>query len=702
MAKKEKTSEAEKEAEHKEEIRKALSAYGPEIAAPPRREAGAELVSREYREFKEEERAAVTPATPYEKACGAAGKIVSIEPPKDIKLKLKESIRFTEMRVQPEGVMSLAVLSALAMLLFSMFLFLMPAFLFPPALKTASLILVLAVPYFILLYPVNKAVVLRIKTGGELVIAVLYMVVFIKSTPNLEGAVRFAATNATGKVARDFRRMLWRLENNEIHSIDDGLSEYVAEWKAYNREFMDSIQYVRASMRESNPMRKENLLDKAVEAILKGTDEKMQHYSRNLKMPIAVVHGLGILLPVMGMIIFPLASIFMSGDVQGMAAYLFYGYDIILPVIILFFMKSILDKRPTTKTQVDISSHPDALPLGLMRIGSRVVPVWPFGVATGALIIFFALYMMAIFGGRGIILLSSPMFHTLIIVWGLAAGFAVYYYGTSFQKVGIVEKIDRIESEFEAALFALGNRLSGGTPLESALAKAADDTEDLDISGLFQMVGKNMNQLSMTFRQALFDKRYGALRYYPSRMIRTIMESLAESIEKGTHAAAMTMLVISEYLRSIKAAQLKIVDLLSDTVSSMKFQAFALVPIISAIVVGMADLIMFMMVNIGAKMEGLAAGGGAGALAGNPMETLIDMKAAVPPHMLQLIVGIYVVELLIILSAFITKIDRGEDKVAQHHLAWQVLVVGIIIYTVVLAMVKGIFGTMIAVALQAM
>ncbi|MEA3229414.1 MAG: hypothetical protein U9P44_00720 [archaeon] len=690
--------------EHIEEIKKALEQYNQEMIEPSKAGPNRDMTSRAYREFKEEEEKEKITGSFFEKICRFSEKLFKIKVDGKTKDSLTEAIDFAGIKASPEGVANFAVLSFIFFLAVGGLTLFMPQFIAPTLVKITMFSLAPISALYILRYPKNYATNVRIQSSGELVMVVLYMIVYMKTTPNLEGAVRFAASSAHGKIGRDLKRMLWRLENGELQTIDEGLMEYVVQWKNYDREFMDSIEFIRASMREINPTRRENLLDKSIDTVLQGTDEKMKRYSRDLKMPINIIHGLGVLLPIMGMIIFPLASIFLGDSFPNIVTYLVFGYNIVLPVVVYTLMKNILDKRPATKTVVDISSHPDAMPLNKMKIGKSIVPVWPFAVLGGGTITIIGMLMLVTFINTDTSQLStwgrfitSSMVHSIIIVLGISLSLIIYFWGTSFQKINIISRIQKIEEQFESALFALGNRLAGGTPLELSLAKANEDTADLEISGLLRITVKNMSQLNMTFHQSLFDPKYGALVYYPSKIIRTIMHSISEAVDKGTKSTAMTMLIISEYLRSIRTTQEKIDDLLSDTTSSMKFQAYILVPIISGVVVSTAQIIMMMMMNIQMKMDALNTVAMAGV---NPMEMMISIKAATPPWILQLVVGVYVIEILILLSMFATKISEGEDIVKQNNMIWHVMLVGIIMYIIVLALVNVIFGGLITSAMS--
>jgi len=137
-------------------------------------------------------------------------------------------------------------------------------------------------------------------------------------------------------------------------------------------------------MLESTVARRETLLDKAVDVILIGTDEKMKKYARELETPIMVLEGLGILLPVMGMIVFPLLTIFLAEEMKDIGIYLAVGYNIILPALVYFFMNRTLEQRPATHTKIDISKHPDYVPGNniAIRVFGKLesIPVLPLSI----------------------------------------------------------------------------------------------------------------------------------------------------------------------------------------------------------------------------------------------------------------------------------------------------------------------------------
>ena len=86
-------------------------------------------------------------------------------------------------------------------------------------------------------------------------------------------------------------------------------------------------------------------------------------------MPITIIHAMGIILPVMGLVLFPIIAIFLK--VEPMM--LFLVYDIMLPLILFFVISNTLEKRPATFSKIDISDHPNLPPEGKIFIGNKTI-----------------------------------------------------------------------------------------------------------------------------------------------------------------------------------------------------------------------------------------------------------------------------------------------------------------------------------------
>ncbi len=661
------------------------------------------IESREYRLFKEKGK---RKKNWYELLAGTAGKILTMGPDEDTRTKIQSCIDFTGMRIKPEDVMSLVILTILAFVIASVLL------------AVAGLIPIIGIlflsmggvglSYYFLKYPENMLKSYRIRASSQVVLAILYMVVSMRVNQNLELALKFAASNISGPLAWDMRRLIWDIEMGKYYSASNALTDYIAKWKPENEEFAESLRLIRDSQTHTGE-RAMKVLDESLDVILEGTKTRMKHYSQELTMPVTVIHMMGIILPVLGSIMAPMAAIFLN-DIARME-YFIVGYDIVLPFFIIWFINSVLKKRPTTFSEIDTSTHPDLPPKGsfLLKTGTKrvMIPVLPISLLIAAMFIipavmYFSANPELIFppSDPEIIVNHSPvsLMISCFFTLGIAISLASYFFLSNFQRMKIQGDIQKTESEFEVALFQLGNRIGGGTPTEVALEKSVEDVKDMSIADLFIITLRNIRNLGMTFREAIFNEKYGAIRYYPSKLIKNIMFMIVDVARKGVNYAAEGMLTVAKYLRSIRETQEYIRDLLQESVSSMTFQAYLLTPMITGLIVSMSQIIITIIGNLMGRLQGLDSGsmmfmnissffGGGGG-------------ASISPEVFQVVIGIYLIEVIIILALFITKITQGENKVFQWHLAGKMLMVAIIMYFLVAVGSSFMFGDLIEKAIS--
>ncbi|MEE9323428.1 MAG: hypothetical protein V3U72_02685 [Candidatus Aenigmarchaeota archaeon] len=672
-----------------------------ELSFPPGRSRPA-IESREFKLFKKKED---LPLTWFERIAKISGKILSVNPPDEsTKKDLESSIAFTGLRVTPKDVMSLTVLTIMFFIILSI---LLVALGFIPPIGILFLAAAgVGLGYYFLKYPINLLKSYRIRASSQVVLAILYMVVSMRVSPNLEQALRFSAANISGPLAWDMRRLLWGIEMGEHYSASHAMADYIAKWKPENEEFAESLRLIRDSRTHASG-KAEVILNEALDVILNGTKTRMKHYAQELSLPVSVIHMMGIVLPILGSIMAPMAAVFLSDIAR--PEYFFVGYDIILPLFLIWFINSVLKKRPTTFSQVDTSAHPDLPPKGsfVLKLGGKkvVVPVLPFSLIVGLLFILPALFFFSESPG---ILLSSKGEHgvfslmmSLMITLGIGFGFASYFLLSNFQRIRIQGDVLKTESEFELALFQLGNRISGGVPAELALEKSIDDVKDLSIAGLFTITLRNIKNLGMTFKEALFNEKWGAIKYYPSRIIKNIMYMIVDIAEKGVKYAAEGMLTVSKYLRNIRETQEYIRELLQESVSSMTFQAYLLTPMVTGLIVSMAQVIIKVMSILGSELQSLSTGTDIGInFTGGLLTGPGTVSDAVSPELFQLIIGIYLIEIIIILAMFLTKISQGENKVYQWYTAGKMLLIALSMYFLITVGATLMFGELITQAVE--
>jgi len=616
-------------------------------------------------------------------SCRFTNKIIDVEPDKENKEKLQEAIDFVHLKTTPNGVASLTLLVAFFICFPTMVSIALNALLGLPGLSFGYgfLIMLLSMPfvYYLYKYPFHLKKKYEMEVGSEIVTMILYIAMYMRNVPNLERAVKFASENITGPLAYELRKLIWDLEIRKYFTIEDALNEYVKKWEK-NRPFVESIEIIITSLRQPGPRRLE-MLDEAVDVILKGHRENAKHFNQKLKMPVMVVHAMGIILPVLGLVLFPIVSIFL--DVKSIV--LFVGYDVILPIILFFIISNILELRPVTYSVIDISQNPEAPPKGKFKLKGKNVPAWPFGLFTFVLVLASGIFALGVQG-------ENSVLPACLITGSAAFGFSVYYLLLSKTRVSIREKTRQIEDEFAEALFQLGNQIYTGTPIEVSLEKSISRIKNLKIKQFFKIAINNMKTFGMTFSQAFFDPQYGAIRYYPSKTIKTIMNTIVESTKKGVRTASVAMLSVSHYMKNIHITQEEVRDELSDTVNSLKFQAFFLSPFISGIIVTLALIIIKILEKISTELT--TTGMGATGVTQLPL-MLQFQQINITPFQFILIVGIYLIETCFILSYFINGIENGPDEIGRKEITGYALVIGFIVFIISLFITLSIFEPLV-------
>src|SRR3989338_9224665 len=307
--------------------------------------------SKEYMEFKRE----LYPAryTLYERACTLSEHILHLKANTKKTALMQKEIETCHLNMSPSGVISFALLAALFVIVVgSLTTFALPTLLFDlePMLFLVMFFFVVGLILFPVLQRVPKfmATTWRMKASGQMVQSIFYLVTYMRHTSNIERAIGFAADHLDPPLSLDFRKILWDVETQEYSTIRDSANAYLEFWKDWDREFVEAFHLVESSLYESAEERRLALLDKALDVILNGTYENMLHYAHNLKSPMTMLHMLGIILPILGLVILPLVVSFMGTGTNpfSTAIYIAMLYDVTLPILVLYLGKNILSQRP--------------------------------------------------------------------------------------------------------------------------------------------------------------------------------------------------------------------------------------------------------------------------------------------------------------------------------------------------------------------
>jgi len=224
--------------------------------------------SDEYKTFRNEQLSKTH--TFYEKACkSVAGLKVKVSDKK--REDINTYTKLAHINVTPEGVYALTYLVTLIFLALSFAAF------FFVGLGLAVLGGILTLTAFLILPKAPSYIynTWRARASDQLVLAVLYLVIYMKREANLENAIWFVSKQLPPPISLDFMKILWDVETKTFSTVRESLENYTTSWKEKEAAFVDSIHLVEASLSSPTKEQADSLLSKATDVILQGTQDSM-------------------------------------------------------------------------------------------------------------------------------------------------------------------------------------------------------------------------------------------------------------------------------------------------------------------------------------------------------------------------------------------------------------------------------------------
>jgi len=657
----------------------------------------------------------------YEKICNFSAKILNITPDHKKEAELQNALDTCHINTTTTGVTAFAILFPILFMVIGSILSFVITYFFMEGEAMVFFIFVFLIFGLIMIIPLSTVPLVmannwRLKASNQMVLSIFYIVSYMRHTSNLELAIKFTSDHIAPPLSLDFKKILWNVETSKYSSIKNSLDAYLETWKKYNMEYVEAMHLIESSLYETTDEKRVDSLEKSMSLILEATYEKMLHFAQNLKSPITMLHMLGVILPILGLVILPLVVSFM-GEIHWYHISVLYNF--FLPIMVWYLGKTILSTRPTGYGQADITDiNPELKKHTFINVniaGKKYFKINPKWISVFIIIIFVLigmtpLIMHSINTIQGehydyIITADDKLVKTsdmqeirdskysflgykqketkellgpyglgatlisMFIPLGVALGAGFYYKSVTKKLVKIRKKTKELEKEFASTIFQLGNRIGDGIPAELAFAKVAEVMENTHSGRFFDLVSTKVATLGMGIEDAIFDKKYGAINKFPSALIESSMKVFVESSKKGPDVASQALINISTYIKEMHRVDERLKDLMAEITSSMKSQINFLAPLISGIVIGLTSMITTIINKLGNQISTLSAetatGTGSGIAAGGLLDLFGD---SIPTFYFQIIVGIYVIQITFLLTTMLNTIQNGYDPLNEKHL----------------------------------
>jgi len=464
----------------------------------------------------------------------------------------------------------------------------------------------------------------------------------LRQNPHLESAIDYISKYGEGELAEDFRKSSWNAWTGKISDSRKILSIIAKKWKEDSHGIYRSLMTMSSIFSEKNPEKRNKILDRSVDILLSDINLSFKKYINSLQIPTLMIFSFGIIMPLMLISLLPILSIFnLNSSLLLLTIFLFLSIS-----LTHFYSQKIIKKRPVAfSEQKIIVDSPNKF----------------FFVSLASLIsIPSILYILNILGIKlsGFVLeIASFELSPLSLLWGIGISLSIYFYMISKSGKALRNKIKKLDSQFLDFLFNLNNHLLNSKPLEDAIKSSCLDDE---LSLFFKKSINLVERRSLSLKQAL------SYHKIESKLVRSSIEMILKSMERGSKASAETCSTLLNYFEKINQAQSELKLSLQKNINMMKATVILIGPLICSIIIVLFEV---MSQNMSA------------------METPI-MFSYIDSGILQILVGLYCISLNYTLINYSTSVMHGNDKVELASELYQSIPLSLTIFTISLIIMR--------------
>jgi hypothetical protein len=619
----------------------------------------------------------------------------------------REILTFIGLDIEPYDILLFAYTSAFLSFFIFFVIDLMIVFSYGVSLEKIDVVTVvlmgavlLVVPFVLMNvianYPKTLAKYLQIHSLGDIPEILSYLVMYLKLVPNLENSVKFAATESSTTLACDLRKLVWDMEIRVYHGIDDAITNFATQWGRWSEYFKRSLHLIRSSIQEREEASRIITLDRALDVSLEGTKETMNQFANKLHQPTMILYSLGIMIPLSLVAMLPAAGLV---GMKITIFQVFFVYDILLPLFVFLYTRKILLSRPATFNPPCIpSEHPDLITINKRR--RALLSIVAGSIITIPGIIFLLIPIIFPKGSSNPVLafigdahgLNSYFPVTLFFIWGITITITVYTLSVFRPYKKVRDEIKQIEKEFSDALYILAKRISEEKSPEDSFLYTAQTMEGSQIAEVFRKTSYNLSAMHTNLRDALFSDEFGSLQYVYSDRIKAILKLFVEGTQKSQRAISASLIRIADHLKQLQEVENKIKDMLYELTSTIRSTITVFAPLIAGVTLAITTLISSILTSLHGTL---------------PVDVVSDLSPTlstvseaftienVRPEFFVLVIGIYLIELVFLLSRFTNGIDEGDDNASYMYSLGKIMPTSIFVFSLTIMIGQFFFSQII-------
>ena len=519
-------------------------------------------------------------------------------------------------------------------------------------LSTTIFFLSVTAAVILYVYPISIFYTNRImEYSEEMLRAILHLSTYVQTGTSLEYAFLEAEKNLHGILKKQFTDINNKLKRKTRSTLGEAINDYVETWNDVNPQFVKGLRLLQIAALSKEEDR-DRLIEETVETLMIDYMALGKRSAEELSKNTRLLIGGGILLPILSLLVLPLLAVFMPQLVK--AEIIAFIYVVFFPTVVLVAALSFASKRVQVDT-IRMTDHKDYKPMPSIFLYVAILIAVVFSVP--------AIPALAQVLKDPANTIDSLWLFTL--AWMLAAGIALAiktyttFYVRSYTKIW--KNIQEVEQDLPFILQSFSTYYTLNTPFEKVVDGVIDDYNELGFKDhpvikAFSSIKQKIKTSKKSLREVLNKELRNV---FPSGKMRAVISQIASFEEVTQESAAKAARTIRQQVINTYKLDDYIKTLLSDTIGLIKISTSMLAPLLCASAVVMTYAILKSTEFITEQLEAITAAFGGGQ---EISLQLIDTSQVISPIFISAIVGIYLLEIILVLSLFQTQIETGSDQ----------------------------------------
>jgi hypothetical protein len=190
----------------------------------------------------------------------------------------------------------------------------------------------------------------------------------------------------------------------------------------------------------------------------------------------------------------------------------------------------------------------------------------------------------------------------------------------------------------------------------------------------------------------LYSLEYGAFKHVYSHRIKAILRLFVQGSKKSQRAVSASLIRIADHLKQLQDVEKKITDMLYELTSTLRSTLLVFAPLIAGVTLSITTLISTIIESIQAQQSSESTLGISSSL---PASAGSFMMENIRPEFFILVIGVYLVELVLLLTRFINGLNEGDDTPTFLYTLGKTMPVSIVVFSVTVILGQYFFSQII-------